>query len=64
MIVKGSSVDTNLLIAKICSDDLGYNETVCDNLNNDVYDKYESEGEINQSLEINAFCSIVRKGQK
>ena len=44
MLVAGSSVDVNLLMAKVCRGELGYNETVCDNLNLEEYDDFETEG--------------------
>ena len=41
-LVVGSSVDQNLLLWKACNIELGYNETICDNLGD--YETEENEG--------------------
>ena len=45
--VLGSSVDQNLLLWKACNIELGYNETVCDNLG----DFEEEENEVRDGVQ-------------
>ena len=48
-LVFGSNVNTNLLIEKVCRYELGYNETVCENLSD--YEDEETEGEHHHCLQ-------------
>ncbi len=43
-VVLGASVHTDMLIYKVCHYEFGYNETVCEDLNNEVYEDVETEG--------------------
>ncbi len=51
-IVLGSSVNTNMLIYKVCRYELGYNDTVCDNLETEEeFEDAENEGKSSLSAQ-------------
>ncbi len=45
-------MQTDLLMWKVCNVELGYNETVCDNLEHEEYEDFEDEGRARQSVMI------------
>ena len=40
-LVRGAELQANLLIWKICRQEIGFNETVCEHLNEDGYDDFQ-----------------------
>ena len=46
-IVQGSAVNTDMLMWKVCRYEFAYNETVCEDLDQDEYEDQEDEGENN-----------------
>ncbi len=46
-IVSGSEVNTDMLIWKVCKDEMGYNDTVCEDLSTDEqWEDAEAEGSL------------------
>ena len=45
-LIMGAEVSTNMLLHKICVQELNYNETICDNLNksSDIFNEVQKEG--------------------
>ena len=45
-LIMGAEVSTNMLLRKICVQELNYNETICDNLNksSDIFNEVQKKG--------------------
>lgn len=57
-IVIGSAIRSELLLQKICRKDLGYNATICENLEDDENEDIENQG--SKSQHFRAPASLYR----